>query len=53
MYADVAFTAIPENSALGIKGWIVNGIYEDNTASTRTVRVGRNTTVKVVFEAKP
>ena len=54
MYADIVFTAHPEDEALGVKGWTVNGNYQTNTATDYILEdINKNTTVKVLFETTP
>ena len=54
MYADIVFTAYPEDDALGVKGWTVNGIYQTNTATDYILEdINKNTTVKTLFETAP
>jgi hypothetical protein len=54
MYADLVFTAHPDNEALGVKGWTVNGIYQTNAATDYILEaINKNTTVKALFETAP
>ncbi len=54
MYSDIVFTAVPGDPELGVKGWTVNGVYDEDTSVTRAVYSNnRNLDCTVLFESSP
>ena len=52
MYQDVALTVSPAADE-ELSGWLVNGVLESSSATTKVVNMNKNTVVQAVVETKP